>query len=122
MEGFSKTEMNVCKNMIKDLYEKQLKHVIEMVHKIFTFFFSFLYFLNSSSDVNLLRFFFQVEKKMSMQTELLKKQLDDERIARKRTEQEFQNQLIAEKIQRIRVEENGNERKIEFEMTSKQYI
>ncbi|KAH7681443.1 Triger factor/SurA peptide-binding domain-like protein [Dioscorea alata] len=82
MEGCSKTVMNESKNMIKDLYEKQLKHAIEMV-----------------------------EKKMDMQIKLLKKLLDDEKISRKRTEQEFQNQLITDKFQGIIVEENDFHRR-----------
>lgn len=52
---------------------------------------------------------------MNLQVELLKKQLDDEKIAREIMEEELKNQLNAEKSERTEVEKIAEKSKHDFE-------
>ncbi|KAJ0977251.1 hypothetical protein J5N97_012725 [Dioscorea zingiberensis] len=83
IEEISKLHITEYEKKMKVIYEDQLKHVVEMV-----------------------------EEKLNSQIELLRKQLEDERVARQIGEKKYMEQLSAEEDKRKRVEKNAKESKL----------
>ncbi|KAJ0977250.1 hypothetical protein J5N97_012724 [Dioscorea zingiberensis] len=92
IEGSSKLHIDEYEERKKMMYEEQLQHVVE-----------------------------EIDKRLNAQIELLREQLENERIARESVEKNFMEQLAEEEEKRKKAENDAEEIKINLEEAKKEF-